>query len=222
MVKTKPIKDRFNKSIEQCLSHIQTNLNAPKNLHNKFGNYKYRSYESILQSVKPHLIETGCILTCSDELVLVGDRYYVKATLTLIKGENKISTTAFAREAEVKKGMDDSQITGAASSYARKYAANGLFAIDDTKDADHYDNSKYEVIKQKPEPITKDQKDKFAKLLKHKAFEATQSETQKWWQESFNTNDPYLSAVNKLSAMQIRIEQFNKENKGDKTNASAN
>ena len=210
------------KSVEECLSYIQKNLNAPKNLHNKFGNYKYRSYESILQSVKPHLNETGCILTCSDELVLVGDRYYVKATLTLIKGENKISTTAYAREAEIKKGMDDSQITGAASSYARKYAANGLFAIDDTKDADHFDNSKYEVIKSKPDPITQDQKAKFTKLLEHEAFQSTKKETENWWKESFNTDNPYLSATNKLSAMQIRIDQFKQEKKGDKINASAN
>lgn len=113
---------------------IQQNLKAPKNQFNSFGRYNYRSCEDILEAVKPML--DGAILTISDELVNVGNSNYVKATATFIDGDFKISTSAYARESLEKKGMDDSQITGTASSYARKYALNGLFLIDDTKDAD--------------------------------------------------------------------------------------
>lgn len=116
---------------------IQQKLKAPKGQTNKFGGYRYRSCEDILESVKPILSESKCSLTLSDDMVQVGDRIYVKATATLIneKGEFHV-VTAYAREEESKKGMDGSQITGASSSYARKYALNGLFCIDDTKDSD--------------------------------------------------------------------------------------
>ena len=116
---------------------IQQKLKAPKGQYNTFGKYKYRSCEDILESVKPVLAETKCTLTLSDEMIAVGDRIYVKATVTLTndKGEKEV-TTAFAREEKTKKGMDGSQITGASSSYARKYALNGLFCIDDAKDSD--------------------------------------------------------------------------------------
>lgn len=123
-------------NINERLIHIQGELKAPKSQENKFGGYKYRSCEDILEAVKPLLKKEKVTLTISDDIVEVGGRVYVKATATLSDGEDTISTTAFAREAETKKGMDDSQITGSASSYARKYALNGLFAIDDTKDAD--------------------------------------------------------------------------------------
>lgn len=116
------------------LSAIQMKLKAPKSQNNTFGNYAYRSCADIVEAVKPLL--NGAILTLSDDMIAVGDRVYVKATATYTIGDKSISTTAFAREAITKKGMDDSQITGTASSYARKYALNGLFAIDDTKDAD--------------------------------------------------------------------------------------
>lgn len=119
-----------------ALMRIQQRLKAPKNQRNSFGNYNYRSCEDILEAVKPLLEQEDATLTLSDELVQVGDRYYVKATARFMHGESTIETTAFAREAETKKGMDDSQITGTASSYSRKYALNGLFLIDDTKDAD--------------------------------------------------------------------------------------
>ena len=119
------------------LTLIQTSLKAPKSQRNNFGNYNYRSCEDILEAVKPLLAQHDCTLTISDDIILVGERFYIKATATVKNstGESE-STTAFAREAESKKGMDESQITGSASSYARKYALNGLFAIDDTKDAD--------------------------------------------------------------------------------------
>ena len=122
----------------KALLNIQQKLKAPKGQRNTFGKYNYRSAEDILEAVKPLLYENNCILTITDDLVLIGERYYVKATATIIDTETKelIANTAFARESEEKKGMDDSQITGTASSYARKYALNGLFCIDDTKDAD--------------------------------------------------------------------------------------
>ncbi len=124
------------------LRGIQNKLNAPKGQYNAFGKYKYRSCEDILAAVKPLLGEYDCSLTLVDDIMLVGSRFYIKATATLFDScGNTISTTAFAREEEAKKGLDASQVTGAASSYARKYALNGLFAIDDTKDADTLNNN---------------------------------------------------------------------------------
>ena len=120
--------------MENRLNYIQQHLKCPKNLYNDFGGYSYRSCEQILESVKELLGEST--LTISDEMVEVGGRVYVKATVTLADGDKTWSSTAYAREAESRKSMDDSQITGSASSYARKYALNGLFCIDDTKDAD--------------------------------------------------------------------------------------
>lgn len=123
-------------SLVEKIIKVQSTLKAPKNQRNNFGNYNYRSCEDILEAVKPLLAENGLILTISDEMVMLGNRFYVKAEATITDGENKITNSAYAREEETKKGMDASQITGAASSYARKYALNGLFCIDDTKDAD--------------------------------------------------------------------------------------
>ena len=122
--------------ITETLGNIQAKLKAPKNQFNAFGKYKYRSLEDILEGLKPLLVEHKSSVTIADEIVEVGSRIYVKATVTLHQGKENISVTAYAREAESRKGMDDSQVTGSASSYARKYACNGLFAIDDTKDAD--------------------------------------------------------------------------------------
>lgn len=115
-------------------NEIQQQLKAPKNQRNNFGNYNYRSCEDILEAVKPLLGDSTLII--SDEVVNIGERYYVKATATLTTKSGTYTATAFARESEDRKGMDSSQITGSASSYARKYALNGLFLIDDTKDAD--------------------------------------------------------------------------------------
>lgn len=124
-------------NIDEKLVDIQSRLKAPKGQENKFGGYKYRSCEDILEAVKPLLKEFRLNLTISDDVIEVGGRIYVKATATLSDGHGQfVKTSALAREPESKKGMDDSQITGAASSYARKYALNGLFAIDDTRDAD--------------------------------------------------------------------------------------
>ena len=120
------------------LMEIQTKIKAPKNLYNSFGKYRYRNAEGICEAVKPFLEEQKCALTLSDEIVEVGGRIYVKATATLydLETNEHLSVSAMAREADEKKGMDESQITGTASSYARKYALNGLFLLDDTKDAD--------------------------------------------------------------------------------------
>jgi len=127
---------------------IQSELKAPKSQFNSFGNYKYRNCEDILEALKPLLIKQGCYINLTDEIINLGERFYVKATVTLTNQENvSISSTALAREAETKKGMDEAQITGSTSSYARKYALNGLLAIDDTKDADFQNNSVLEKTK---------------------------------------------------------------------------
>ena len=125
-------------SINVKLMKIQTELKCPKNLYNSFGKYKYRNAEGICEAVKPYLAKHNCSLTLSDDIIAVGDRIYVKATAVLMDNETNgcVSVSAMARESEEKKGMDESQITGTASSYARKYALNGLFLLDDTKDAD--------------------------------------------------------------------------------------
>ncbi|MDB5344214.1 MAG: hypothetical protein JWP89_2591 [Schlesneria sp.] len=128
--------------IHEKLKTIQSELKAPKGQRNTFGNYNYRSCEDILEAVKPLAHAQGCIVTLTDTIVEVGGRVYVKATAEIRDGDTAIFTDAFARESEEKKGMDSAQITGAASSYARKYALNGLFCIDDTKDADTVDNTK--------------------------------------------------------------------------------
>ena len=121
-------------SMHKKLADIQQNLKAPKGQFNKFGGYNYRSCEDILSSVKPLLGDL--VLTVNDTIKMVGDRFYIEATASITDGETTVSATGYAREAEAKKGMDASHITGTASSYARKYALNGLLAIDDTKDAD--------------------------------------------------------------------------------------
>ena len=125
------------------LQEIQQKLKAPKGQRNNFGGYNYRSCEDIVEALKPILAEYSAAIILSDEIVEIGGRVYVKATATLKTDKDSTSVTAYAREPEAKKGMDESQITGAASSYARKYALNGLFGIDDTKDADACDNRDY-------------------------------------------------------------------------------
>lgn len=125
-------------SVYEKLSKVQSELKAPKGQYNSFGKYKYRSCEDILEAVKPLNAKHGVVLTVGDEVVEISNRFYVKATAVFVDIESgeKIINTALAREDDSKKGMDGSQITGTASSYARKYCLNGLFCIDDTKDAD--------------------------------------------------------------------------------------
>ncbi len=173
------------------LINIQKELKAPKGQYNSFGKYKYRSAEDILEAVKPLLDKYGCQLTLADDIVLIGDRYYVKAIATIRSDKQVEYTTAYAREDLDKKGMDGSQITGTASSYARKYALNGLFLIDDTKDADtdeyaNQQNSKSDkpttaskketAVESKEEPAVdtrKETRDKMLKLGKELGYTAT-------------------------------------------------
>lgn len=130
------------KTFTERVIAVQSQLKAPKNQRNKFGDFNFRSCEDILEAVKPLLKAEGLFLTITDDIVVLGDRYYVKATATLTDGDRRLSNQAFAREPEERAKMTDSQVTGAASSYARKYALNGLLAIDDTKDADALNNGK--------------------------------------------------------------------------------
>ena len=137
---------------------IQMELKAPKDKYNKFGNYQYRSCEGILEAVKPLAAEQNCTLILNDELVMIGDRYYVKATATLTNLDGKsVCASAYAREQDSKTGMDASQLTGSTSSYARKYALNALFCIDDTKDADDMDNTS-EGHSHQPAPQPQDER----------------------------------------------------------------
>lgn len=151
-------------SIYNSLAVIQQGLHAPKDAHNKFGKYNYRSAESILQALKPLLLNTNCVLILNDEIVDVGGRNYIKATATLADSNGeKIEVAALAREPVSRKGMDEAQVTGATSSYARKYALSGLFAIDDNKDADSLnDNPDYTKIAQPIKPTLTDAKFKAA------------------------------------------------------------
>ena len=164
----------------EALKKIQQELKAPKSQRNSFGNYNYRSCEDILEAVKPLLAKEDATLLLTDELVQIGDRYYVKATAKFICGvlsSNTVEVSAFAREAETKKGMDDSQITGTASSYARKYALNGLFLIDDTKDADTDEYAK----STKKQPATSSNKVDFIQIREKLQTIDTIEELEKYW-----------------------------------------
>lgn len=156
-------------SVQQKLSTIQTQLKAPKNEFNRFGKYNYRTCESILEAVKPLLKETGTLITLSDEPVNIGDRYYIKATATITDTEKpeSISTSAYAREALDKKGMDQAQVTGAASSYARKYALCGLLAIDGDADPDQLAGTQ---TTKAPEKASKKDVDKLIEQAGKKGF----------------------------------------------------
>lgn len=138
--------------MENQLSIIQNKVKAPKGQFNSFGKYHYRSAEDILEAVKQVVNPMGYSITISDTIINIGDRYYIKATATLSNGKETWSTDGYAREEESKKGMDGSQVTGASSSYARKYALNGLFALDDTKDSDATNTHGKEPAKEAPKP----------------------------------------------------------------------
>lgn len=142
-------------TIQEKLLNVQKELKANKTQYNEFGKYNYRSCEDILEAVKPLLASNGLTLTITDDISLVGNRYYVKATALLMStfDGTVISVNAFAREDESKKGMDACQVTGAASSYARKYALNGLFCIDDAKDSDATNDGKKEEKKTEEKPV---------------------------------------------------------------------
>jgi hypothetical protein len=152
---------------KKTLADIQALVKAPKGQFNKFGNYKYRKAEDILEAVKPIINPLGYWLTLTDSIIEVGGRIYVEAVATLTNGEEVYQTRAFAREEESKKGMDASQVTGASSSYARKYALNGLFSIDDTQDADAT-NTHEEV-----DEVGKENRDYLLKLLDSSTYDET-------------------------------------------------
>ena len=171
------------------LNEIQKELKAPKNQNNTFWKYKYRSCEDILEAVKPLLKEA--ILTISDEVVLVWDRIYVKATATYTELDKSISTTAFAREPLSQKGMNEAQITWSASSYARKYALNGLFCIDDTKDADATNDHKDDKLEESRKALKQESKkiwfnyDNFMEAIQ--AWNKTEDDFKKLIQEDWFT-----------------------------------
>jgi len=147
------------------LREIQQNLKVPKDQNNTFGKYKYRSCEDILSKVKPML--GSATLTLTDDIVMLGDRYYIKATAIIKQGEESESVSAYAREDETKKGMDLAQLTGSCSSYARKYALNGLFLLDDTKEIDGMDNKKEpQKPKQPPEQTKTEETHDWAEIEK--------------------------------------------------------
>jgi hypothetical protein len=183
------------KTLHQKLVEIQQNLKAPKGQFNEFGNYKYRSCEDILEAVKPLLKEREMLISIQDEMIQLGERYYIKSTVEVTDGKEIKTTTAYAREPQSKKGMDESQITGASSSYARKYAINGMFAIDDTKDADTQDNTEKPETQdntEKPNPIeiiTKkiEQCDNIEKLNK----------MEEWVKKSVKNSAPFLKQIEK-------------------------
>ena len=177
------------------LVKIQAELKAPKNQTNAFGKYKYRSAEDIIEAVKPILNKYGTALVVSDEVVQVGDRIYIKATATLLDGtDDRISVSGWAREEEVKKGMDAAQISGACSSYARKYALNGLFAIDDTKDADATNDHKDEVGEEK--------RMKLITLLENTIWDENLKSKQAIKISAYTTNEQYDKAYKIILANQ--------------------
>jgi hypothetical protein len=165
-------------TIHEKLVVIQSELKAPKGQTNSFGGYKYRNCEDILEALKPILKENGCTLMLSDDIVMLGSRFYVKSTATMSEGSGNVTAIGFAREAEIKKGMDEAQITGSASSYARKYALNGLFCIDDTKDADATNDqgknatAKPTAPKPAPQPARQEERPKTAPAEKPAVIKA--------------------------------------------------
>ena len=183
------------------LSKLQEELKAPKNMYNNFGKYSYRNAEGILEAVKPLLVKYGMVLNVSDSVEMVGERYYIKATATVHDTESDqiMVSTAYARESLDKKGMDDSQISGTASSYARKYALNGLFLLDDTKDIDEI---------QKPEDTAEDEKkfnERAAKEMKELATEAQKNAI-------LNICNKHKVNLNKLlESNNVTFETMNKE-----------
>lgn len=180
------------------LADIQQQVKAPKGNYNSFGKYKYRSAEDILESVKPVLNPLGFWVTLYDEIVLVGDRFYVKATAEISNGEKHYTSIAFAREEENIKGMAAAQITGSASSYARKYALSGLLALDDTKDADATNEHRDEV--------GNDNRDYLLNLIETSTYEERQRSGMRLKVNAITTMEDFEKAKAILQANQLGIE----------------
>ena len=202
--------------IDEKLLKIQTTLKAPKGQFNKFGNYKYRNCEDILESLKPLLLDHEVLLLLSDDIVAVNNRVYIKAIATLrdIETGEKIEVTAFAREEETKKGMDGSQITGAASSYARKYALNAMFAIDDTKDSDTTNQGQNESKGNNSTPNKKNDKNETSEIEKEGIINFVNQNTGIYEEvtKTFKIDEP-LKEVNivKLRTLKKLMEEKLKE-----------
>jgi|TARA_R100000656_G_C3945943_1_gene127534 hypothetical protein len=197
-------------NVFQKLNIVQTSLKVEKGHRNNFGNYNYRNLADIFEGVKPLLNELGCFLTVDDEIVCINGFNYIKATATFSDGNDSISVRGWARESVTKKGMDDSQITGATSSYARKYACNGLFAIDDTKDADSMDNREETLINgQKPVKghITVDQNVKLERLSRNPVFNKTDKDKAKKVRSFIDKNPTEEQADAAIEKIQIQIKE---------------
>jgi hypothetical protein len=192
------------------LAKIQSLIKAPKGQFNSFGKYKYRSCEDIVEAVKPVINQLGYYLTLSDEIVNIGNRFYIKATATISNGTETFSVVAYAREEETKKGMDGSQVTGASSSYARKYALNGLFAIDDTKDSDATN-----VGKDEP---TQDEKRILINLVY--GTDMTDSEREKAFEliEKCDSYETYQKLQHRLEDRQLPLDRIPNPTQKDITN----
>lgn len=207
------------KTLQQKLIEIQAELKAPKSQFNKFGGYNYRNCEDILEAVKPLCAKHEIVPLLSDEIVMIGDRFYIKATAKVTDGKDEIATTAFARESKDKKGMDESQITGSASSYARKYALNGLFCIDDTKDADFMDNSQSNK-QQQPKPQQQPPKEAHVKgydefVALQKAKKVPPAEITKYIAAEFKKPKfALLDAFEMVAALEWLKKYGEEENKG--------
>ena len=191
------------------LSKIQSLVKAPKGQVNKFGNYKYRSCEDIVEAVKLVINPLGYYLTITDDIVSIGERIYVKATATLSNGEYTFTASAYAREEETKKGMDAAQITGSASSYARKYALNGLFAIDDTKDADATNTH---------DTPTKEEKLLLFTMLRQADLSVEDKQKASKAIEDCNDYRTYQAIANRLEDRKIPIDQIVNPSQKDITN----
>lgn len=184
------------------LNFIQEHLNAPKNQKNTFGNYEFRSAEDILEALKPHLAQTGCTVTLTDEIVFIEGRFYVRSTATLANANGDfVQCSAFAREEESKKGYDSAQLTGATSSYARKYALNGLFAIDDNKDFDATNKGEEKKAKKgetKQEPLSQEDDAILQDAIQAAKDAKTASELTKVWKDfkpKFEHNEAFVNAI---------------------------
>jgi hypothetical protein len=182
----------------KTLAEIQAAVKSPKSNFNSFGKYKYRSAEDILEAVKPVINPHGFHVTIYDEIVLIGDRYYVKATAEISNGENAYTSVAFAREEEIVKGMSAPQVTGSASSYARKYALSGLLALDDTKDADATNEHQDEVGQEK--------RDYLISLIENSTFEERQRGQLRLRANNITKDQDYERAKASLLANQMEIE----------------
>ena len=196
-------------SVYLKLVKVQSELKAPKSQYNSFGKYSYRNCEDILEALKPILNEVKAIVNISDEVVLIGDRYYIKATVKFIDAETgeMVEASAMAREEETKKGMDASQLTGSTSSYARKYALNGLFAIDDTKDSDFTNTHDKEDKKKTLEVISEAQAKRMYMLAKGKDTDKVKNIVSKYGFSSSKdiTKDKYNSICEEIEKLEVSV-----------------